>query len=119
MAKNTVGSGRNARTMKKAPWWVSGRGVVTTNCVIILVFAKMIANLLTWGVTKLIGMAYFWFQRISNHTVHSLSIGFRRLDCSTGQYALFILFYKKGVDGFYPSTPNIIEPKFAVHDRNR
>lgn len=28
----------------------------------------MIANLLTWGVTKLIGMAYFWFQRISNHT---------------------------------------------------
>ncbi|HJE00357.1 MAG TPA: hypothetical protein K8V89_09960, partial [Levilactobacillus brevis] len=45
------------------------------------------------------------------HTVHSLSIGFRRLDCSTGQYALFILFCKKGVDGFYPSTPNIIEPK--------
>ncbi|OOV21057.1 hypothetical protein LG101_13460 [Levilactobacillus brevis] len=44
------------------------------------------------------------------HTVHSLSIGFRRLDCSTGQYALFSLFYKKGVDGFYPSTPNIIEP---------
>ncbi|MGI1749684.1 hypothetical protein ACRPNP_05640, partial [Levilactobacillus brevis] len=42
--------------------------------------------------------------------VHSLSIGFRRLDCSTGQYALFSLFYKKGVDGFYPSTPNIIEP---------
>ncbi|PTV18863.1 hypothetical protein DB333_11260, partial [Levilactobacillus brevis] len=41
----------------------------------------------------------------------SLSIGFRRLDCSTGQYALFSLFYKKGVDGFYPSTPNIIEPK--------
>lgn len=68
MVKNTVGSGRNARTMKKAPWWVSGRGVVTTNCVIILVFAKMIVNLLTWGVTKLIGMAYFWFQRISNHT---------------------------------------------------
>ncbi|MCT2887626.1 hypothetical protein EFS12_00390, partial [Levilactobacillus brevis] len=32
------------------------------------------------------------------------------LDCSTGQYALFSLFYKKGVDGFYPSTPNIIEP---------
>ncbi|HJD98994.1 MAG TPA: hypothetical protein K8V89_02980, partial [Levilactobacillus brevis] len=32
------------------------------------------------------------------------------LDCSTGQYALFILFCKKGVDGFYPSTPNIIEP---------
>ncbi|QEU38919.1 hypothetical protein LH500_08480 [Lentilactobacillus hilgardii] len=56
------------------------------------------------------------------HTVHSLSIGFRRLDCSTGQYALFILFYKKGVDGFYPSTPNIIEPlilnikmAFSIH----
>ncbi|RWZ41340.1 hypothetical protein EQG69_06405 [Levilactobacillus brevis] len=47
------------------------------------------------------------------HTVHSLSIGFRRLDCSTGQYALFSLFYKKGVDGFYPSTPNIIEPFFV------
>ena len=24
MVKNTVGSGRNARTMKKAPWWVRG-----------------------------------------------------------------------------------------------
>ncbi|MCT3575535.1 hypothetical protein EFS06_12945, partial [Levilactobacillus brevis] len=32
----------------------------------------------------------------------------------TGQYALFSLFYKKGVDGFYPSTPNIIEPKMIA-----
>ncbi|MCT3570807.1 hypothetical protein EFS18_13660, partial [Levilactobacillus brevis] len=31
------------------------------------------------------------------------------------QYALFSLFYKKGVDGFYPSTPNIIEPKKSRH----
>ncbi|MCT3575197.1 hypothetical protein EFS06_11100 [Levilactobacillus brevis] len=46
---------------------------------------------------------------VSGHTDHSLSIGFGRLDCTQGGM-LFFGFYKKGVDGFYPSTPNIIEP---------
>ncbi|MCT3563507.1 hypothetical protein EFR96_00005, partial [Levilactobacillus brevis] len=32
---------------------------------------------------------------VLGHTVHSLSIGFRRLDCSIGRYALFYFVLQK------------------------
>ncbi|MBS0948607.1 type IV secretory system conjugative DNA transfer family protein [Levilactobacillus brevis] len=67
MVKNTVGSGRNARTMKRAPWWVSGHGSVVLICFLIVVVAKIIANVFTWGLTKVIGLSYGWFQELTQH----------------------------------------------------
>lgn len=68
MASLKIGSGRNARTLKKAPWWVSGRSSVVLICLLIVLATKIVANVFTWGLTKVIGLSYFWFQGLTQHT---------------------------------------------------
>ena len=67
MANEKIGQGVNRRQLRHAPWWATDQKHIIGFSVGIGLLTKVMSNLMTWGLTRLIGYSYSAYQGFANN----------------------------------------------------
>ncbi|WP_288528690.1 VirD4-like conjugal transfer protein, CD1115 family [uncultured Secundilactobacillus sp.] len=73
MANEKIGRGANRRQLRHAPWWATDRKHIIGFSVGIVILVKVMSNLMTWGITRLIGYGYSTYQGFAKNPVLRIS----------------------------------------------
>lgn len=73
MPNERIGHGANRREIRHAPWWAASPQRVGLASVLILLAGKILSNLITWGITRLVGYTYITYQSVANNPMLKVS----------------------------------------------
>ncbi|WP_282802522.1 VirD4-like conjugal transfer protein, CD1115 family [Secundilactobacillus kimchicus] len=68
-----IGRGANQRQLKHAPWWATDRNHLIGLSVVVIIVAKIMSNLMTWGMTRLAGYCYEAYQFMAHNPMFKTS----------------------------------------------